>query len=81
MDSGDWVGAYVEMMADLAQENEKLRLILSKLLPSSGHYFICGESGDKDTNGLPEGLIVCAAFGSDALYHYKRVDGNVPESD
>jgi hypothetical protein len=59
----------------LREENLKLKNILAKLLPDkTGHYFICGESGEKDRNGMPEGVILCAAYGSDAVYHYKRVD-------
>jgi len=30
-----------------------------------GVYFICGETGEKDQNGLPEKIMVCPAFGAD----------------
>lgn len=30
-----------------------------------GVYFICGESGSKDGNGLPENIMVCPAYGAD----------------
>jgi hypothetical protein len=42
----------------------------------SGAYFICGESGDKDTHGLPEGILVCPAYGVDinATIMYKKAD-------
>tara|TARA_B110000977_G_scaffold12072_1_gene15470 strand:- start:3413 stop:3637 length:225 start_codon:yes stop_codon:yes gene_type:complete len=30
-----------------------------------GVYFICGESGTKDANGLPENIMVCPAYGAD----------------
>lgn len=62
------------MEKNLQEENERLKSILSKLLPNSGDYFICGEGGLKDRNGLPETLLICAAFGSDAVYLYKRID-------
>jgi hypothetical protein len=43
-----------------------------------GVYFICGESGDKDANGLPEGIMVCPAHGADVntTVMYKKVDRN-----
>ena len=30
-----------------------------------GVYFICGEGGDKDANGLPETIHICPAVGAD----------------
>ena len=38
-----------------------------------GVYFICGESGEKDINGMPEQVHICAAYGSDAVYRFSRV--------
>lgn len=59
----------------IEEENTKLKFILGKLLPeNSGQYFIFGEAGDKDRNGVPEYILVCAAYGSDAHYKFKRVD-------
>lgn len=53
---------------------ERQTRILRALLPEySGHYFICGEGGDKDANGLPDRIMVCAAYGSDAHSIYERV--------
>ena len=58
----------------LTEENRRLKFILSKLLPDrTGDYFITGEAGEKDRNGMPEDLIVCAAYGSDAIYRYRRI--------
>jgi hypothetical protein len=54
-----------------ALANQKSRLdrqdnILKKMFPEgSGHYFICGESGDKDSLGLPDHILICPAYGSD----------------
>lgn len=39
---------------------------------SSGQPFICGLAGEKDRNGMPEAFLVCAAYGSDAVYRYNR---------
>jgi hypothetical protein len=43
-----------------------------------GVYFICGESGDKDALGLPEGIMVCPAYGADVrtTTMYKKVNKN-----
>jgi hypothetical protein len=37
-------------------------------------YFICGETGSKDTNGLPENILVCPAYGVDWFQVYKRTE-------
>lgn len=59
---------------ELAEENQKLKKILANLLPDkSGHYFICGESGDKDANGLPERIMVCPIYGSDLVQMYAKL--------
>lgn len=40
----------------------------------SGYYFICGESGTKDDNGLPERIFVCPSHGVDWMMTYQRTD-------
>ena len=58
---------------ELRRENDKLKDILSKLVPEkSGHYFICGQLGKTDQNGLPDGLMVCPAYGSDVIQVYSK---------
>lgn len=37
-----------------------------------GIYFVCGESGEKDSMGLPEFISVCPAFGLDGAAMYKK---------
>ena len=44
-----------------------------------GVYFVCGEGGDKDRNGMPEQICVCPAYGSDVIYRYKRMDSSAPQ--
>ena len=44
-----------------------------------GVYFICGEGGEKDQNGIPEQIHVCPAYGSDVIYRYKRMDSSAPQ--
>jgi hypothetical protein len=56
----------------LKEKCEKLSNILAKLFPEkSGHYFICGESGEKDQSGLPQLLLVCPQYGLDGFATYK----------
>ena len=38
------------------------------------NYFICGEGGSKDTNGLPEKLYLSPAYGVDWFQVYERTD-------
>ena len=57
----------------LEAENEKLKNILRKAFPEkSGHFFICGEAGEKDSMGLPEKILVCPAYGLDGFASYKK---------
>jgi hypothetical protein len=37
-------------------------------------YFICGESGQKDDNDLPERIHICPAYGCDWFQVYERTD-------
>lgn len=37
-----------------------------------GVYFICGEAGEKDKNGIPDHIHICPAYGSDVVYRYIR---------
>ncbi len=61
---------------DLAKAREKdirTTQILCKAFPEkSGHFFICGEAGEKDSMGLPEKIMVCPAYGLDGFASYKK---------
>lgn len=35
-------------------------------------FFICGEGGDKDKNGLPDQIHVCPAYGVDWFQIYEK---------
>jgi len=37
-------------------------------------YFICGEGGDKDKNGLPKQIHICPAYGVDWFQIYERTN-------
>jgi len=60
---------------ELIDENEKYRKFFHGMFPDKfpGHMFICGASTEVDSGGLPESVIVCAAFGSDYIASYRRV--------
>lgn len=54
---------------------EKIEMYLKTSVPEkTGSYFICGEGGVKDGNGLPERLHVCPAYGADWIMLYTRTD-------
>ena len=57
----------------LQAENEKLKtMIRHAVADRTGVYFICGEGGSKDEQGLPEIILVCPAFGADGFAIYKK---------
>lgn len=65
--------------SDAANEIERLRekcdkqaMILRRLNPENfpDTYFICGEAGKKDQNGMPQKIMVAPAYGVDFSYEY-----------
>ena len=63
----------MKTVEELMEENQRLKKILSHLLPErSGVYFICGESGEHET-GMPENIMVCPIYGSEVVQLYKKV--------
>lgn len=60
---------------------EKQKKILTHVFAEkSGAYFVCGESGDKDTMGLPEKIFVCPSYGLEGMAVYtKTQDYSAPE--
>lgn len=72
------VGSDLDTVKDAKEYIEKLENILRKVFPEqSGHFFICGELGDKDSNGLPNKLQICPAYGCDWSQIYERTDKTV----
>ena len=68
-----------ELKAEIARLKDKCdrqAMILRRLTPENypGVYFITGEIGLKDTNGLPEKLLVVPAYGADWHMIYQRTD-------
>lgn len=37
-------------------------------------YFICGQAGEENSNGLPKYIYVCPAYGVDWFQVYERTD-------
>lgn len=67
------VEAYEGELKKLRQVYEMIRhLDLAEKL--GGIYFICGEGGLKDSNGLPKKLFVCPAYGVDWFRVYEWTD-------
>lgn len=70
-----------DKIGDMTTEIEKLRAkcdfqasILRRLMPDKflDTYFIYGELGSKDQNGMPEKIMVVPAYGVDFSYIYTR---------
>ncbi len=58
----------------LTEKCDRQAMILRRLTPENfpNTYFICGEAGAKDTNGLPETILVVPAYGVDWNMTYTR---------
>ena len=59
-----------EMMALLERQQVIIRRIYAEHLPNT--WFVAGEMGKKDENGLPERIEVCPAYGCDWTQIYER---------
>jgi hypothetical protein len=68
---------YITTLEAALKAYEKLRnLIISTNPERLNTYFINGEGGTKDSNGLPERIYVCPAFGADFSVIYTRAPEN-----
>lgn len=58
----------------LREKCDKQATILRRINPENfpGIYFITGEAGVKDQNGMPETLYVVPSYGVDFSYVYER---------
>lgn len=77
---------YPEIMNEAANEIEELtallerqqviiRRIYAEHLPNT--WFVCGEMGEKDSNGLPQYIDVCPAYGVGWYQVYEKTDRSV----
>jgi hypothetical protein len=74
IDDEEIIAALRSEIVRLRNTRDRQAKILQALFPEkSGHYFICGEGGETDANGLPDRITVCAAYGSDVTAIYARV--------
>jgi hypothetical protein len=65
----------IEYLSKKLKLLEKTDMYLKTMYPEhTGFYFVCGEGGTKDDNGLPERLHVCPAYGADWIMVYTRTD-------
>jgi hypothetical protein len=65
------------MMVEITEEEYKQFEALKKVwihlqAEKTGVFFICGESGEKDSLGLPEFIQVCPTIGLDGMAFYKK---------
>ena len=67
---------FAEEIVSLREQNLNLKNTIRSMIPDSfvGQYFICGESGDKDPNGLPEFILVSPAYGTDFSVLYRKTE-------
>ena len=66
----------LEAQLDLIAKQQKIiRRIYVEHFPDT--YFVCGESGNKDQNGLPDRIEVCPAYGVDWSQIYERTDRQI----
>ena len=65
------IEAYVGELKELRRLKEIIRheVLAEKL---GDIFFICGESGEKDDNGLPQQIHICPAYGCDWFMLYER---------
>lgn len=71
---GDVTTTVEELQAEVKRLQKKCdmqAIILRKLTPEKyTGYFICGEIGERDQNGMPAKIMVAPAYGVDFAYEY-----------
>jgi hypothetical protein len=71
---------YIDYLEKKLKLLEKIDMLMKTSYPEkTGHYFISGELGQKDDNGLPEYIQVVPAYGVDWHMLYKRDRAFGPE--
>ena len=54
------------------------RIVSSAYWDRTGALFICGRSGGRDENGLPDAVEICPAYGVGWSVIYRRTDRTTP---
>ena len=72
----EWLSHAADEFERLREKCDKQAMILRRLSPEQfpDTYFIHGELGVKDDNGMPDKLLVVPAYGVDFSYVYERTD-------
>ena len=66
----------LEAMHDLlCKQQVILRRVFAEQLPDT--WFVAGEHGEKDTNGLPKYIEVCPAYGVGWTQVYEKTDRSI----
>lgn len=63
------------LTAIMAKQQVIIRRIYAEHLPNT--WFVCGEMGEKDQNGLPQYIDVCPAYGVGWYQVYEKTDRSV----
>ena len=64
---------YYEEVLLLRKKVEKYETILKHAMAEkSGVFFISGEAGERDNNGLPDTVFICPAMGLDWSVAYRK---------
>ena len=66
--------AMAKELQRLIEKCDKQAMALQHIIPEKfpGVYFIHGESGEKDVNGLPENIYIVPTYGSDYVATYTK---------
>ena len=69
----------IDEIERLVEKANRQATILQSLTPERHPdiLFITGVSGNKDSNNMPEKLLVCPAYGCDFSYVYERTEKTV----
>lgn len=71
---------YIDYLERKLKLLEKVDFVLKTSYPEkTGHYYMSGELGEKDDNGLPEYIQIVPAYGVDWHMLYKRDRSFGPE--
>ncbi len=66
---------YKDAYERLREKCDKQAKILQAAFPEqSGHYFICGEGGVLDENGLPEMILISPTYGAGWFLRYDKTE-------
>ena len=70
------LGDAAEEIKRLREKCDKQSMILRRLTPENypGMYFIAGDLGEKDQNGMPKKILVVPSYGVDFSYVYEYTD-------